>query len=121
MNATLDPSIASAQTSSPAQQAFRILQLGFIAAPILAGTDKFLHLLVNWDQYVPAIVSRSSPIDVHTLMLAVGVIEIIAGLGVAWKPRIFAYVVAAWLVVIIINLLMIPGYFDIAPRDFGLF
>jgi hypothetical protein len=121
MNAALDPSIASAQTSSPAQQAFRILQIGFVAAPILAGADKFLHLLVNWDQYVPAIVSRLSPIDVHTLMLAVGVIEIIAGLGVAWKPRIFAYVVAAWLVVIIINLLMIPGYFDIALRDFGLF
>jgi hypothetical protein len=51
----------------------------------------------------------------------VGVIEIVAGLGVAWKPRIFAYVVAAWLLVIIGNLLLIPGYFDVALRDFGLF
>jgi hypothetical protein len=54
-------------------------------------------------------------------MLVVGVIEIVAGIGVALKPRIFSYVVAAWLVVIIANLLLIPGYFDIALRDFGLF
>src|SRR5207245_5251758 len=62
-----------------------------------------------------------SPISPHTVMLAVGVIEIVAGIGVALKPRIFAYVVAAWLAVIIINLLLIPGYFDVALRDFGLF
>ena len=107
--------------ASPARQAFRILQFGFVAAPVLAGLDKFFHLLVNWDQYLPSIVSRLSPIDGHTLMLVVGVIEVIAGIGVAIKPRIFAYVVAAWLVIIIINLLLIPGYFDIALRDFGLF
>lgn len=54
------------------------------------------------------------------LMLAVGVIEIVAGLGVWFKPRIFAYVVSAWLLLIVVNLLMIPGYFDVALRDFGL-
>ena len=54
-------------------------------------------------------------------MLVVGVIEIVAGIGVALKPRIFAYVVAAWLAMIIANLLLIPGYFDVALRDFGLF
>ena len=107
--------------SSPGYQAFRILQLGFVAAPILAGLDKFFHLLVNWDQYVPAFVEYISPIGVHELMFVVGVIEIVAGVGVALKPRIFAYVVAAWLLVIIANLLLIPGYFDIALRDFGLF
>jgi len=106
--------------SSPARQAFRILQFGFTVAPILAGLDKFLHLLVNWDQYVPGVVAGISPLPVHTLMFVVGVIEIVAGIGVALKPRIFAYVVAAWLAVIIINLLLIPGYFDIALRDFGL-
>jgi hypothetical protein len=107
--------------SSPAYQAFRILQLGFVAAPILAGLDKFFHFLVNWDQYVPSLVAQLSPVGVHELMLAVGVIEIVAGLGVAWKPRIFAYVVAAWLLIIIANLLLIPGYFDVALRDLGLF
>lgn len=53
-------------------------------------------------------------------MLVAGVIEIVAGLGVFFKPRIFAYVVAAWLLLIIANLLMIPGYFDVALRDLGL-
>src|SRR4029453_16646673 len=69
--------------ASPAYQAFRILQAGFIAAPILAGLDKFFHLLVNWDQYLPSVVTRMSPIGGHNLMLVVGVIEIVAGIGVA--------------------------------------
>lgn len=104
----------------PARQAYRILQLGFVAAPILAGADKFLGFLVDWTQYVPALVERLSPIDPGTLMLVVGVIEMVAGVGIAWKPKIFAYVVAAWLGLIIVNLLLIPGYFDVALRDLGL-
>jgi hypothetical protein len=111
----------STNSSSPAYQAFRILHVAFVVAPILAGLDKFFHLLVNWDQYVPSLIARLSPIGAHNLMLGVGVVEIVAGLGVAWKPRIFAYVVAAWLAIIIANLLLIPGYFDVALRDFGLF
>ena len=129
MKATLNnPSVAvsaveeeESNWSSPVYQAFRILQVGFVAAPIIAGLDKFFHLLVNWDQYVPSFVEQLSPIGVHELMFVVGAIEIVAGIGVAWKPRIFAYVVAAWLLVIIANLLLIPGYFDVALRDFGLF
>lgn len=106
--------------SSSAYRAYRILQFAFVVAPIIAGLDKFFHLLVNWDQYLPAVVANISPIPPHTLMLVVGVIEIVAGIGVALKPRIFAYVVAAWLAAIIINLLLIPGYFDVALRDLGL-
>src|SRR5213592_1860729 len=123
MNTTIDQSQAATSTaaSSPAYQAYRILHFGFTVAPILAGLDKFFHLLVNWDQYLPGVVANVSPIQPHTLMLVVGVVEIVAGIGVWLKPQIFAYVVAAWLVVIIINLLLIPGYFDIALRDFGLF
>jgi uncharacterized membrane protein YphA (DoxX/SURF4 family) len=125
MNTTIDQSHGSAASadsiaSSPAHRAFQILHFGFTVAPILAGLDKFFHLLVNWDQYVPGLVARVSPIPSHTLMLVVGVIEIVAGIGVALKPRIFGYVVAAWLAVIIVNLLLIPGYFDVALRDFGL-
>jgi uncharacterized membrane protein len=119
MNTTTDQSHA-ASTSSPAYQAYWMLHVGFTVAPILAGLDKFFHLLVNWDQYLPGVVANASPIQPHTLMLVVGVIEIVAGIGVWLKPRIFAYVVAAWLALIIINLLLIPGYFDIALRDFGL-
>src|SRR5882724_6442613 len=126
MNTTIDltdasfPQAAPIRTASPSYQAFRILQIGFVAAPILFGVDKFFHVLVNWDQYLPAIFARLSPIGGHNLMLIVGVVEIVAGIGVAWKPRIFAYVVAAWLAAIIVNLLLIPGYFDVALRDFGL-
>jgi hypothetical protein len=106
--------------SSPGYQAFQILRTGFTVAPIVAGLDKFFHLLVNWDQYLPAFVNNLTSGHGHELMLAVGVIEIVAGLGVAFKPRIFAYVVSAWLLLIVANLLMIPGYFDVALRDFGL-
>jgi uncharacterized membrane protein YphA (DoxX/SURF4 family) len=113
-------SVADTMPGSPAHQAFRILQFGFTVAPILAGLDKFFHLLVNWDQYLPGVVANASPIPAHTLMLVVGVIEIVAGIGVWLKPRIFAYIVAAWLAIIIINLLLIPGYFDVALRDLGL-
>jgi hypothetical protein len=97
-----------------------ILRFGFTVAPIIAGLDKFLHLLVNWDQYLPAITNRMVGGHGHELMLAVGAIEIVAGIGVAIKPKIFAYVVAAWLLLIILNLLAVPGYFDVALRDLGL-
>jgi hypothetical protein len=108
------------QVSSTGYQAYQILRLGFIVAPIVAGLDKFFHLLVNWDQYLPPFVNNLTGGHGHELMLAVGVIEILAGLGVAFRPKIFAYVVSAWLLLIVINLLMIPGYFDVALRDFGL-
>ena len=111
---------AKARVSSPGRQAYQILHLGFTVAPILAGLDKFFNLLVNWDQYLPPFVNKLTGGHGHELMLAVGVIEIVAGLGVWFKPKVFAYVVSAWLLLIIINLLMIPGYFDVALRDFGL-
>jgi hypothetical protein len=110
----------AATAASPSYQAYQILRTGFTVAPIVAGLDKFFHLLVNWDQYLPASVNNLTGGHGHQLMLAVGVIEIVAGLGVAFKPRIFAYVVSAWLLLIVLNLLMIPGYFDVALRDFGL-
>ena len=101
-------------------QAFLILRFAFTVAPIVAGLDKFLHILTDWDKYLPAAVNNMLGGNGHQFMLVVGVIEVIAGIGVALKPRIFAYVVALWLVLIIINLLMIPGYFDVALRDLGL-
>src|ERR671936_911162 len=103
-----------------AQQACWILYVGFIAAPIIAGADKFFRFLVNWDQYLAPAIAGLLPIAPHTFMLAVGVVEIVAGLLVALKPSIGGVVVAAWLWGIIVNLLLIPGYFDIALRDFGL-
>lgn len=112
---------AAADTSAtrPARQAYQILHVAFTIAPIIAGLDKFFNILVDWDQYLaPFIGDIISP---AVFMSIVGVVEIVAGIGVAIKPRIFSYVVAAWLVGIIINLLLIPGYYDVALRDFGLF
>src|SRR5438876_546819 len=106
--------------SSPAYQAYQILHWGFVAAPLLAGLDKFAHFLVNWDQYLAPLIPRITGLSAHTFMSIVGVIEIVAAILVAFKPRIGAYIVALWLVGIIVNLLLIPGYYDIALRDFGL-
>jgi hypothetical protein len=106
---------------SPTYQAYKILHWGFVAAPVIAGADKFLHLLTNWDQYLAPALARISPLGTHATMLAVGVVEVLAGLVVAMKPRIGAYVVAAWLVGIIFNLLLLGSFFDVALRDFGLF
>lgn len=109
-----------ASLTNPAYQAFVILRTGFTVAPILAGLDKFFSVLVNWDQYLPGSVNRILGGHGHEFMYAVGVVEIVAGIGVLLKPKLFAYVVALWLVLIIVNLLMIPGYFDVALRDLGL-
>jgi len=107
-------------TSAGARQAFMILRFGFTVAPILAGLDKFFDLLVDWDKYLSPMANNALGGHGHQFMMVVGVIEIVAGIGVAIKPRIFAYIVAIWLVLIILNLLSIPGYYDIALRDLGL-
>ena len=111
----------TAQTRTPvdpeSRTAFQILHLGFTVAPILFGLDKFFNLMTNWVDYLPGFVTKAVNGDV--VMAVVGVIEIVAGIGVWLKPKIFAPVVAAWLVVIIVTLL-IGGFWDIALRDFGL-
>lgn len=103
-----------------AYPAYKLLHIGFVVAPIVAGLDKFFHLLVNWDMYLAPRVERMLPFSGHTFMLVVGVVEIAAGLLVAFAPRIGGWVVGAWLWGIIVNLLLVPGYYDIALRDFGL-
>src|SRR5213593_1782432 len=104
MNTTIDQSQAatSTATSSPAYQAYRILHFGFTVAPILAGLDKFFHVLVDWDKYLPSMLNNLVGGHGHALMMIVGVIEVAAGIGVALRPRLFSYVVAAWLWGIII-------------------
>jgi hypothetical protein len=109
-----------AAAHSPAYQAYQILHWGFTALPLLAGIDKFTHVLTNWDMYLAPFVARVVPVGPQLFMRGVGVIEMIAGLLVAWKPRIGAYVVAAWLGGIIINLILLHDFYDVALRDFGL-
>ena len=111
----------SSRRSDPTYQAFWLLRVGFTVAPILFGADKFAHVLVNWDKYLAPRITDHLPGTPHQAMYLVGVIEIVAGLVVALRPRFGGYLVAAWLVGIIVNLLLIPGFYDIALRDFGLF
>jgi hypothetical protein len=91
-----------------------------VAAPILAGVDKFLNLLTAWTVYLAPFVPNLLGVSGQTFMDVVGVVEIVAGTLVALRPRIGGYVVAAWLVGIIANLLILGDYFDIALRDLGL-
>ena len=106
--------------SDPTFQAFWLLRIGFTVAPILFGIDKFAHVLTNWDKYLAPWVNDIVPGTAHQAMYAVGAIEIVAGLAVLLKPRFGGYLVAAWLLGIIVNLVSIGGYGDVALRDFGL-
>jgi hypothetical protein len=101
-------------------QAYQILHLGFTIAPILAGLDKFFNVLADWEKYLAPIFPQMLGLSPETFMMIVGAIEIVAGIVVWVKPRFGGYLVMAWLWGIILNLLLIPGYFDIALRDFGL-
>jgi uncharacterized membrane protein YphA (DoxX/SURF4 family) len=112
--------VAAEQSTDYAHQAYTILRFGFTVAPIIAGLDKFFNLLVNWTQYLTPLVPRWTGIDSAGFMMVVGVVEIIAGIVVAVKPKFGAWIVVAWLWGIIINLLLVPGYYDVALRDLGL-
>jgi uncharacterized membrane protein YphA (DoxX/SURF4 family) len=101
-------------------QAYALLRVGFAVAPILFGLDKFANVLVDWPQYLAPWVNDIAPGSAQSFMYVVGVVEIVAGLAVALKPRYGAYLVAGWLAGIIVNLLTLSGYYDIALRDFGL-
>ena len=104
----------------PAYQAYLILRTGFVVAPILFGLDKFANLLTDWTTYLAPAVDRLVPGTATTAMVAVGVIEIVAGLVVAVQPKFGGYLVAAWLAGIIVNLLLLGDRYDVALRDFGL-
>jgi uncharacterized membrane protein YphA (DoxX/SURF4 family) len=106
--------------ADPAYQAFVLMRVGFTVLPIVMGIDKFSNTLVNWENYLAPWIHHLSPLSALHTMHIVGVIEIAAGIAVAIKPRYAAYIVAAWLGGIIVNLLSHSGYYDVALRDFGL-
>jgi uncharacterized membrane protein YphA (DoxX/SURF4 family) len=104
----------------PRYQAFAVMRLAFAAAPIAFGLDKFSNVMVHWPKYLAPWIDDIAPGSAQQFMYFVGVTEIVAGIAVAVKPRYGAYVVAAWLGGIILNLLTYSGFYDIALRDFGL-
>ncbi len=109
-------------TRSPqgAREAFVLLRTVFTIAPIAFGLDKFLGLLTDWDAYLAPWINDLVPGTAHEAMLAVGVVEIAAGILVAVQPRLGGYVVALWLAGIIVDLVTLGDFYDVALRDFGL-
>ena len=115
--------MSTSTTTTPSvnvDRAYRLLRMLFVVAPVVFGLDKFVGLLTNWDQYLAPQLDALVPGTAHQAMFAVGAIEVVAGILVAVVPRIGAYVVAAWLAGIIVDLLLLGGRGDIALRDFGL-
>jgi hypothetical protein len=113
-------STGSGVAVDPARQAFLLLRTAFTVAPIVFGLDKFTNLLTDWPAYLAPWIDDIVPGTAQQAMYAVGVVEIVAGLVVAVVPRFGGWLVAAWLFGIIVNLLTIPGFYDIALRDVGL-
>jgi uncharacterized membrane protein YphA (DoxX/SURF4 family) len=106
--------------AEPERQAFLLLRTVFTVAPIIFGLDKFTNLLVDWTVYLAPVATSVVPLPAQTIMYIVGVVEVIAGIAVAVRPRFGSLLVAVWLLGIIINLLLLGSFFDIALRDFGL-
>jgi hypothetical protein len=119
MTATTEP-LSATRASTGAERAYLLLRTVFTVAPIAFGLDKFAGLLTDWEAYLAPWVNDIVPGTAHEAMLAVGVIEVVAGLAVAFAPRFGALLVAAWLAGIIVNLVSMGAYFDVALRDFGL-
>ena len=124
MTSTSSAPAASAAPAAPDRgphEAFLLLRTLFTVAPILFGLDKFTNLLTDWTAYLAPWIDDIVPGSAQQAMYAVGVVEIIAGILVALRPRIGSLVVAAWLLGIIVNLIILGAFYDVALRDFGLF
>jgi hypothetical protein len=113
-------SVEQADWRDARYQAFALLRIAFTVAPIAFGLDKFFNVMVDWPIYLAPWINDIAPGSGQDFMYVVGAIEILAGVLVAVKPRYGAPVVAAWLAGIIVNLLTVPGFYDVALRDFGL-
>jgi hypothetical protein len=107
-------------TTDPSRQAYLLMRTVFTVAPIAFGLDKFANLLTDWPTYLAPWIDGIVPGTAQQAMYAVGVVEVVAGIAVAVAPRFGGWLVAAWLGGIILNLLTIPGFYDVALRDFGL-
>ncbi|KIS26905.1 membrane protein [Arthrobacter sp. SPG23] len=106
--------------SEPGRQAFLLLRTVFTVAPIIFGLDKFTNWLTDWTMYLAPAATAVVPLPAQTIMYVAGVVEVVAGITVAVRPRFGSLLVAVWLLGIIINLLLLGSFFDVALRDFGL-
>ena len=111
---------AQSLAADPHRQAFLLLRTVFTVAPIIFGLDKFTNLLTHWTMYLAPVATSVVPLPAQSIMYIVGVVEIIAGLAVAFRPRFGSALVALWLLGIIVNLIVLGSFYDVALRDFGL-
>lgn len=114
---TLTANHVNRVTTDKVTRVVNMLKWTYGLVPIVAGLDKFTHILTDWDKYLAPVVTDVLPLEAQTFMYIVGVIEIAAGVMVLLKPKIGSLIVALWLVGIAINLLLAGQYFDIAVRD----
>ncbi|MFN0280667.1 MAG: hypothetical protein ACKVZ6_01705 [Kineosporiaceae bacterium] len=125
-SSTARPPVAATRVRSPlqadpARQAFVMLRTVFTLAPVLFGLDKFANVLTDWPMYLAPRLNDLLPGSGQQAMYVVGVVEVVAGLAVAVRPRFGAPLVALWLLGIVVDLLLVPGFYDVALRDVGLF
>lgn len=106
--------------ADPHRQAFLLLRTVYVVAPIIFGLDKFTNLLTDWTMYLAPVATSVVPLPAQSIMYIVGAVEILAGVLVAVRPRFGSAVVAVWLLGIIINLIVLGSFYDVALRDFGL-
>jgi hypothetical protein len=114
------PAGSGTRTQAAATQVLQLLRFGFTVLPIVFGLDKFFDVLTHWSAYLAPEIDDLFPGTAHQAMLAVGVVEIVAGLVVAVLPRFGGPLVALWLAGIIVDLLLTGSYYDVALRDLGL-
>lgn len=117
MNTANHPAQAQPVAFGSTEKVTNILRWTYGLVPIIAGADKFTHLLVDWDKYLAPVIADILPIAPHSFMLIAGVIEIIAGVIVIVKPKIGSLIVGFWLIGILLNLLLSGQFFDVAVRD----
>lgn len=110
------PDLGVSQLS--AYHGYRVLKFAFVLTPVVVGLDKFFNVITNWEQYLSPAARYVLGSHVHLFMHCAGAFEILAGIGMLFRPQIFSYVISAWLLSIVINLLLTGTYFDIALRDF---
>jgi hypothetical protein len=101
-------------------RAYQILRVAFVALPLIAGVDKFFNVVGPWGDYLAPDVSDLLGVSPRSIMHAVGVLEILAALMVAFRPGAGGWLVAVWLWAIAVNLLILPGHYDVVLRDLAL-
>lgn len=104
--------------SNPVYRSWFLLRVVYAVVPIVIGLDKlFTWWLVDWSQYASPLIMALMPLNLMHFIMLTAVIEIAAGVVVWLWPKFGGYLVAAWLLLVIINLASMNMFYDIIARD----